>query len=625
MALCTVVVFFAALIARSVVLLVAAPPARLLDEIALRRYAPDMADDRLQGTEIADSVIDLIGHTPLVRMKRMREVEQIPSVLAMKMETTNPGGSSKDRPALEMILAAEREGLLRPGGTIVEPTSGNTGVGLAIVAAQRGYRCVFVMTDKVAPEKISLLRAYGAEVVVCPVAVAPDDPTSYYSVAERLTVELDAFRPNQYGNPANPLSHEKTTGPELWGQTAGRITHFVAGAGTCGSITGTARYLKAQNPDIRIIAADPEGSVFSGGSGRPYLVEGVGEDFFPAAWAPELYDEVIAISDEESFLTARRVSEVEGILIGGSGGMAVAAAIQVAKRAGPDDIVVVLNPDSGRGYLSRVFDDEWMANFGFVRECDECVGAVLDTRAGMAELLYVNPDQTVRQAIELMRANGVSQLPVCKNTPPFAAAEVSGSVDELDVMEAIARDPSVMSTPVGKVMGPKLPTIGVGQRVERAVKMLEVAPALLVLSGGRPLAVVTRTDILSYFQSVAAGRRSGDAPVGERRRPTAGSASTPAPSTPASRPTPPPAPSSPRSRCPRRSPRTAWAGTAASSTPGPATRPAPRWRLRRLARVGPPRPRLRQRPGRRGRRPAARAARAGASCSATTPTAARSA
>src|SRR5215207_9708132 len=463
-----------------------------------------MADARLEGTQIADSVVDLIGHTPLVRMKRTMELEQLPAVLAMKMETTNPGGSSKDRPALEMILAAEREGLLRPGGTIVEPTSGNTGVGLAIVAAQRGYRCVFVMTDKVAPEKISLLKAYGAEVVVCPVAVAPEDPQSYYSVAERLTNELDAFRPNQYANPANPLAHEKTTGPELWAQTAGRITHFVAGAGTCGSITGTARFLKARNPDIRIIAADPEGSVFSGGSGRPYLVEGVGEDFFPAAWERELYDEIIPISDEESFLTARHVSEVEGILIGGSGGMAVAAAIRVAKRAGADDVVVVLNPDSGRGYLSRIFDDEWMANFGFLRECEECVGAVLDARNSPNDLLYVNPDQTVRQAIELMRANGVSQLPVCKNTPPFAAAEVSGSVDELDVMEAIARDPSVMGTPVEKVMGPKLPTVGVGQKVERAVKMLEVAPALLVLSGGRPLAVVTRTDILSYFQSVAA-------------------------------------------------------------------------------------------------------------------------
>ena len=468
-----------------------------------QRYDRGMADPRLEGTAIADSVIDLIGNTPLVRLKRISEVERIPSVLVMKMETTNPGGSSKDRPALEMIVAAERDGLLRPGGTIVEPTSGNTGVGLAIVAAQRGYRCVFVMTDKVAPEKISLLRAYGAEVVVCPVAVAPDDPQSYYSVAERLTRELDAFRPNQYANPANPLSHEKTTGPELWAQTSGRITHFVAGAGTCGSITGTARYLKAQNPDVQIIAADPEGSVFSGGSGRPYLVEGVGEDFFPAAWEPDLYDDVIAISDEESFRTARRVSEVEGILIGGSGGMAVAAAIKVAKKAGPDDIVVVFNPDSGRGYLSRVFDDEWMANYGFTRECEECVGAVLEARGGMAELLYVNPEQTVREAIELMRRNGVSQLPVCKNTPPFAAAEVSGSVDELELMEAIARDPSVMTTPVEKAMGPQLPTIGVGQKVERAVKMLEASPALLVLSGGRPLAVVTRTDILSYFEAVA--------------------------------------------------------------------------------------------------------------------------
>jgi cystathionine beta-synthase len=460
-------------------------------------------DSRLDGTAIADSVIDLIGHTPLVRMKRISELEGIPSVLAMKMETDNPGGSSKDRPALEMILAAEQAGLLRPGGTIVEPTSGNTGVGLAIVAAQRGYRCVFVMTDKVAPEKVRLLKAYGAEVIVCPVAVEPEDPQSYYSVAARLTQELDAFRPNQYANPANPRAHERTTGPELWEQTAGRITHFVAGVGTCGTITGTARYLKSKNPDVRIVAADPEGSVFSGGSGRPYLVEGVGEDFFPDAWEPGLYDEVIAISDEESFLTARRVSEAEGILIGGSGGMAVAAAIQVAKRARPDDIVVVLNPDSGRGYLSRVFDDEWMANYGFTRECDQCVGAVLETRAAGPELLYVNPDQTVLAAIELMRANGVSQLPVCKNTPPFAAAEVSGAVDELDLMEAIAREPSLLGTAVEKVMGLSLPTIGVGQKVERAVSMLETAPALLVLSGGRPLAVITRTDILSYFEAVA--------------------------------------------------------------------------------------------------------------------------
>ena len=466
-------------------------------------WGDDSLDARLHGTRIAESVIDLIGATPLVRLRKISEKYDIPSVLTMKMETTNPGGSAKDRPALEMILAAERDGLLQPGGTIVEPTSGNTGVGLAIVAAQRGYNCVFVMTDKVAPEKVSLLRAYGAEVVVCPVAVPPDDPSSYYKVAERLTYERNAFRPNQYANPNNPLAHVKTTGPEIWQQTGGRVTHFVAGAGTCGTITGTARYLKQQNPNVRIVAADPDASVFSGGSGRPYLVEGVGEDFYPAAWDPDLYDDVIPVSDEEAFLMARDVSRTEGILIGGSGGLAVAAAIKVAKNADPNDIIVVLNPDSGRGYLSRVFDDDWMANFGFLRECDQCVGAVLDTRGDTPSLLYVNPSSTVRHAIDVMRANGVSQLPVCKNTPPFAAAEVSGSVDELELMEAIYADPSVMNTEVEKVMGPKLPTIGVGQKVSKAVEMLDRAPALLVLSGGRPLSVLTRSDLLQYFDVVA--------------------------------------------------------------------------------------------------------------------------
>ncbi len=462
------------------------------------------SDPRLEGTDIAGSVLDLIGHSPLVRLKRTSEIHGLPSVLAMKMETTNPGGSSKDRPALEMILAAEREGLLAPGGTIVEPTSGNTGVGLAIVAAQRGYSCVFVMTDKVAPEKVSLLRAYGAEVVVCPVAVAPDDPTSYYSVAQRLTIERQAFRPNQYANPHNPLAHYQSTGPELWQQTAGRITHFVAGAGTSGTITGVARYLKEQNPKIQIIVADPEASVFSGGSGRPYLVEGVGEDFYPAAWQPDLYDRIIAVSDEDSFLTARRVSRQEGILIGGSGGLAVAAAIEVASTATASDIVVVLNPDSGRGYLSRVFDDDWMANFGFIRECDQCVAALIEGRpSDAADLLYVNPSHSVREAIDIMRRHGVSQLPVCKNTPPFANAEVSGAVDELELMNAVYRDASVMDLPVVDVMGPRLPTIGIGQKVDLAVEMLVHAPALLVLSGGRPLAVITRTDVLAYLEGDA--------------------------------------------------------------------------------------------------------------------------
>jgi cystathionine beta-synthase len=359
----------------------------------------------------------------------------------------------------------------------------------------------------VAPEKIDLLRAYGAEVTVCPVAVPPDHPDSYYSTAERLVKEIpDAFRPNQYANPANPLSHEKTTGPEVWRQTAGRVTHFVAGAGTCGTITGVARYLKRVSPAVQVVAADPEGSVFSGGSGRPYLIEGVGEDFFPDAWDPSVLDRVVACSDEEAYLMARQVAKEEGILLGSSGGLAVAAAIKVARDLPVDALVVVLIPDSGRGYLSRVFNDEWMATYGFLRECDLCVGAVLDARSeDLPALLYVNPEQTVREAVSLMRSTGVSQLPVCKNEPPFAAAEVAGAVDELELMDAAFRDHSVLDTPVDKVMGPKLPTIGVGQPLSRAVEMLDRSPALLVLAGGRPLSVLTRTDVLTFLSPTAAG------------------------------------------------------------------------------------------------------------------------
>ena len=462
-------------------------------------------DERLHGTLIAESAIDLIGNTPMVQLGKVGA--GLPCPLVAKLETTNPGGSSKDRPALEMILAAEQDGLLRPGGTIVEPTSGNTGVGLAIVATHRGYKCVFVTTDKVAPEKIDLLRAYGAEVVVCPVAVAPEDPASYYSTAERLVREIpDSYRPNQYENPNNPLAHEKTTGPEIWRQTSGRVTYFVAGAGTCGTITGTARYLKRMNPDVKVIAADPDASVFSGGSGRPYLIEGVGEDFFPAAWDPSVYDGVIACSDQEAYLMARRVAREEAILLGSSGGLAVAAALKLADQLTPDDLVVVLIPDSGRGYLSRVYNDEWMASYGFTRECDQCVAAILDARSEeLPPLLYVNPTHTVRQTVDLMRSNGVSQLPVCKNDPPFAAAEVSGAVDELELMQAVFNDPDLMETPVSNVMGPKLPTIGAGQSLSRAVEMLQHAPALLVLSGGRPLSVLARTDVLKYLEVAAHG------------------------------------------------------------------------------------------------------------------------
>jgi cystathionine beta-synthase len=449
--------------------------------------------------EILDSVLDMVGNTPLVNLKRIAAGK--PCKIVVKAEMVNPGGSSKDRPAVAMIDHAEREGLLKPGGTIVEPTSGNTGVGLAIVAAQRGYKCVFVMTDKVAPEKVDLLRAYGAEVVVCPVAVDPDDPQSYYSTAERLVKEIPgAYRPNQYHNPTNPLAHYETTGPEIWRQTDGKITHFVAGAGTGGTLSGVSRYLKEQNPDIQVIAADPEGSVYSGGSGRPYLVEGVGEDFWPGTYDPDLVDRVIAISDAESFLMARRVSREEGLLIGGSCGTAVAAAMQVADECGPDDLIVVLTPDSGRGYLSKVFNDDWMAGFGFLHSSGPVVGDVISQRSsGVPDLLYVRPDDLVRDAVEMMRLHGVSQLPVGKGEMPLAAAEIAGSVSELRLMELAFETEAVLDKTVEDVMAPALPTIGVGQSVALAVEMLERCSALLVLDGGRPRAVISSSDVLGFL------------------------------------------------------------------------------------------------------------------------------
>ena len=457
--------------------------------------------------EIHDSVLDLVGNTPLVKLRRMSEDLRCPVVA--KIEAVNPGGSSKDRPAIAMIDAAEQAGLLKPGGTIVEPTSGNTGIGLAIVAAQRGYRCIFVLTSKVGTEKVDLLRAYGAEVVVCSVAVAPEDPTSYYSTAERLVKEIPgAFRPDQYHNLANPQAHFDSTGPELWRQTDGKITHFVAGAGTGGTLTGVGRYLKSQNPDIQIIAADPEGSVYSGGSGRPYLVEGIGEDFFPDTYDTSIVDRTIAVSDRDSFLTAREVTESEGLLIGGSCGTAVNAAIQVARQCGPDDLVVVLLPDNGRLYLSTVFNDEWMAGFGFLRGSGPVVSDVLGSRReDVPDLLYVQPGAAVSEAVQMMSDHGVSQLPVAKGEMPLANAEVMGSVSELRIMDLAFGNDAVLDKTVEDIMGPKLRTVGSGQPIALAVEMLESCSALLVLDGGRPRAVISSSDVLLFLSKGASGGR----------------------------------------------------------------------------------------------------------------------
>ncbi|MEY2473946.1 MAG: cystathionine beta-synthase [Actinomycetota bacterium] len=451
--------------------------------------------------EIADSLLDLVGNTPLVRLDRMGK--GLSCQLLAKLEFLNAGGSVKDRPAVAMIDAAERDGLLKPGGTIVEPTSGNTGVGLAIVAARRGYRCVFIMPDKMAPEKIALLRAYGAEVIVCPTAVSPEHPDSYYSVSNRLVNEIpNAFKPDQYSNPANPQSHFDTTGPEIWRQTAGRVTHFVAGIGTGGTISGVGRYLKSQSTDVQIVGADPEGSVYSGGSGRPYLVEGIGEDFWPTTYDASVVDRVVMVSDRDSFLTARRVTREEGILVGGSAGTAVWAAVQVGRELSRDDVVVVLFPDSGRGYLSKLYNDGWMADFGFLRSKGQTVADVLARKGtDIPELVHVHPEETVRSAIEILREFGVSQMPVVSHEPPIVAAEVRGAVHERDLLDSAFKDPSVLDGPLDKVMGPPLPMLGGGEPVEDAVSALEASSAILVLDGGHPVGILTRSDLLDFLVS----------------------------------------------------------------------------------------------------------------------------
>jgi len=448
-----------------------------------------------------EHVVDLVGNTPLVRLGATAE-GIAPPVLA-KVEYLNPGGSVKDRIALRMVEAAEASGELRPGGTIVEPTSGNTGVGLAMVAQRKGYQCVFVCPDKVGEDKRNVLKAYGAEVVVCPTAVEPDHPDSYYQTSDRLVREIEgAWKPNQYANPANPESHYHSTGPEIWEQTEGRITHFVAGIGTGGTISGIGRYLKEKsNGAVRIIGADPEGSVYSGGTGRPYLVEGVGEDFWPTAYDPSVVDEIIAVSDADSFAMTRRLAREEGLLVGGSCGMAVVAALRAAKDLGPDDVVVVLLPDSGRGYMSKIFNDDWMASYGFLKEVGQrTVGEVLHAKSGdIPALVHTHPTETVRDAIEILREYGVSQMPVVNAEPPVMAGEVSGAVSERDLLEALFTGEAHLADPVEKHMGKPLPLVGAGEPVSEARHELETSGAIMVIEDGKPVGVLTRADLLGFL------------------------------------------------------------------------------------------------------------------------------
>ena len=459
---------------------------------------------------IAQHISEIIGNTPLVQLNSV--VPPGAGRVVAKVEYLNPGLSSKDRIAVKMIDAAEASGELRPGGTIVEPTSGNTGVGLALVAQRRGYRCVFVCPDKVSEDKQNVLRAYGAEVVVCPTAVPPEHPDSYYSVSDRLVGEIDgAWKPDQYSNPQGPASHYETTGPEIWADTDGQVTHFVAGIGTGGTITGAGRYLKdVSEGRVKVVGADPEGSVYSGGTGRPYLVEGVGEDFWPSAYDPAVADQIIAVTDSDSFNMTRRLAREEAMLVGGSCGMAVVAALMVAEEAGPDSLVVVLLPDGGRGYLSKIFNDAWMSSYGFLRTRldgsieQPTVGDVLRGKSGqLPDLVHTHPSETVRDAISILREYGVSQMPVVGAEPPVMAGEVAGSVSERELLSAVFEGRANLADAVGLHMSPPLPIIGAGEQVGSLAKTLRDLDAVMVVEEGKPVGVITRYDLLGFLSDGA--------------------------------------------------------------------------------------------------------------------------
>jgi cystathionine beta-synthase len=452
--------------------------------------------------KVLDTFLDATGNTPLVRLHRITRGIR-PTILA-KLEMLNPGGSVKDRIGLRMIETAEREGLLKPGGTIVEPTSGNTGHGLAIAAAIRGYRCIFVMPDKMSQEKVALLRAYGAEVVITPTAVPPESPESYYRVADRLTEEIPgAFQPNQYLNQENPRAHYETTGPEIWEQTDGRIDVLVVGVGTGGTITGIARYLKEQKPSLTVVGADPEGSLFSarhGEEAKPYLTEGIGEDFWPQTFDPSVVDRWVRVSDRDSLLTARAITRQEGILVGGSSGTALFAALSVAHDLDGDVLMVVIFPDTGRNYLSKVYSDSWMLQYGFLErpEAIRVEEVLAAKRDGIPALVTVGARDKVRQAVDALQAYDISQAPVSRDDSTGVSALV-GSVREAMLLDRLFRDPDSIQADVAEVMGAPFPILEFDAPLEQAFADLQNGPAVVVAKQGEVLGVLTRADLLEFL------------------------------------------------------------------------------------------------------------------------------